>query len=82
MSKSFTAEQYRIAAQIIEEDGCPVDLVPYLRGKAEQLSKVEDYAQILGAIVLAFSGSHFNVAGVEILSKIIKDGWTPPEGLF
>lgn len=79
-----TAEDYRTAAKVAESS-CDPDvaiMAEAWNAEADRLEERDQYLARLGAVALDSRGGSFIFIGTRIVSKLIEDGWTSPEGLL
>lgn len=75
----FSAEDYTRTIAVLKAHSCS-ELAEGFVGFQEQAQKRENYARELGGVVLPSAPASTN--GAFLLSKLLKDGWTPPKGLI
>lgn len=73
----FTAEEYRTAAKVAWSSA--TDWAKLWEAEADKQEVQQKYAMTLGWIGRADAP---DVRGMMLFTKLLEDGWTPPEGLF
>lgn len=79
MNGTFTANDYRAAAAVLREHANGSEWIAFFEKRADYIEKRKAYAHELGQVGRADAP---DTRGLLLLSKILRDGWTPPEGLF
>ena len=80
----FTSQDYRRAAAIARQSGglvLPAAAEAWDR-KAEKVEAQEKYAFELGKVASEQYNYGPGAVGMLLLARLLKDGWTAPEGLF
>jgi hypothetical protein len=76
------SEEYRAAARVLKRHaGIAVEKIAFYEQKAAEAERFENYAADLGRLRWE-SGEPFDSIGYRIMSKLLDDGWTPPDGLL
>lgn len=75
----FTAAEYRLAAKIAMASDLR-DVAGAWTDAADKAQALEHYATKLGVMVHHSAPPFAN--GMKLLTQILDDGWTPPEGLI
>lgn len=77
----FTAEDYATTIKVLEGHSFE-DLADGFEEFRERAARSEDLAYDLGMVVATAAGKPPTVVGARIISRLLDDGWTPPEGIL
>jgi hypothetical protein len=76
------SEEYRAAARVLRRHaGHAAEHIAFYEQKAADAERFENYAASLGQLRWE-SGESYDSIGYRIMSKLLDDGWIPPDGLL
>lgn len=80
----FTAEQYRVAAAIAQQDGDGVLSVAASEWeeKADELDHFDKYVTDLALGLLNHQREPLVAVGYRLVTRLLADGWIAPEGMI
>ncbi len=78
----ITAGDYRMVVEVLKQHNASELSIEFYQSQAEKLEAKDEYAFRLGSYNYQNRNEGFMTQGYRLMSQLLDDGWTPPEGLF